>query len=128
MLEEIGAGEVPQLLVFNKIDCLPDRGPGIERDDQGQPRAVWLSALNGEGIELLFQALSERLAVALAEHELKLPPSAGRLRSILHEMKAIQQEAFDENGDCLLQIRLPLADWNRLLKQEGEELRPFIVN
>ncbi len=128
VLEEIGADEVPQLLIYNKIDCLADRAPGIERDDEGVPRAVWLSALTGEGSELLFQALSERLAVTLAEHQLKLPPSAGRLRSVLYAMRAIQQEAYAENGDCLLHIRLPLRDWNRLLKQEGETLRPFIVS
>lgn len=64
VLEEIEAHEVPSLLVMNKIDNLEGAKPRIERDDDGVPRRVWVSAMEGIGLDLLFQALTERLSGA----------------------------------------------------------------
>lgn len=58
VLAEIGASEVPQLLVMNKIDSA-GMAPGMERDEYGKIRKVWVSARNGHGIELIRQALVE---------------------------------------------------------------------
>ena len=127
VLHEIEADEVPQLLVYNKVDCLPEGMPRIERDDTGKPVAVWLSALTGEGTDLLLSVLDELLSVTVAEFQLKLPISAARLRSRLYELKAIQRESYSEDGDCLIQIRLSEVEWLRLVKQEGENILNFIV-
>jgi len=59
VLEEIGADEVPQLIVCNKIDRLDDHSARLDRDEDGMIRRVWLSAKTGEGIDLLRQALQE---------------------------------------------------------------------
>jgi len=59
VLEEIGAGDIPQLLVWNKID-LTHAEPGVERDDCGTIRRVFLSARSGLGLDSLRLALSER--------------------------------------------------------------------
>ena len=107
---------------------LPDAAPRVERDDSGRPRAVWVSALTGEGLELLLQVIGEFLLPGIAQHRLELPPSAGRLRSLFYQMKAIQSEQITEHGSLLLAIRMPQSDWNRLLKQEGEALSAFIVS
>ena len=128
VLEEIEANELPQLLVYNKVDMLPDTVPRVERDDSGRPRAVWVSALTGEGLELLLQVIGEFLLPGIAQHRLELPSSAGRLRSLLYQMKAIQSEQITEHGSLLLAIRMSQSDWNRLLKQEGEALSAFIVS
>lgn len=61
VLEEIGAAKVPQLLVYNKIDLLPDCPPRLERDIHGTPHRIWISATKGLGIDLLRQALTELL-------------------------------------------------------------------
>ncbi len=58
VLDEIGAGEIPQIQVFNKIDLLPDAAPRIERDAEGRARRVWLSAETGAGVDLLSQAIA----------------------------------------------------------------------
>ncbi len=50
VLAEIGAADVPQLQVFNKID-LSGEPPRLERDAEGQARAVWLSAATGAGLD-----------------------------------------------------------------------------
>jgi GTP-binding protein HflX len=59
VLREIEADDIPQLVVFNKLDLLDDIEPHIERDDEGQPTSVWLSARENRGLELLVQAISE---------------------------------------------------------------------
>jgi GTP-binding protein HflX len=59
VLTEIGADEVPQIEVFNKIDQVPATSPKLERDAEGRPVRVWLSARTGEGVDLLLRALVE---------------------------------------------------------------------
>jgi GTP-binding protein HflX len=58
VLEEIGALDVPQILVWNKVD-LTAASPGIERDDCGNISCVRLSARTGAGVSLLREALAE---------------------------------------------------------------------
>jgi GTP-binding protein HflX len=62
VLKEIGADEVPQIRVMNKIDQA-DLGPGIERDQSGTIARVRLSALTGAGCADLRAALAERFPV-----------------------------------------------------------------
>jgi len=65
VLGEIGAAEVPQLLVFNKVDRL-ERAAAAERDAYGRIRAVFLSAATGDGIEFLREAIAERVQASRA--------------------------------------------------------------
>ena len=58
VLKEIGAEQVPQFRVMNKID-LTEAEPHVARDEYGKIAAVWLSARTGAGIELLRGALAE---------------------------------------------------------------------
>ncbi len=126
VLKEIEAGDVPQLLICNKIDLLDDVEPRIDRDDQGLPIRVWLSAQQGIGIELLFQALAERLGKQIVKHLLCLPPSEGKLRGQLYQLNCITNERYDEQGNCLMEIKLPIREWNQLLKQDETEIEHFI--
>jgi GTP-binding protein HflX len=59
VLEKIGADEVPQLIVCNKIDQLDDHDARIDRNENGKVTRVWLSAMTGEGLDLLRQVLQE---------------------------------------------------------------------
>ncbi len=102
VLQAIGAGELPQLLVFNKIDCI--EGAEVRQDaqdgipDQARRERVWLSARHGHGVELLQQILDHRLKIQNVQSELRLPPSEGRLRARLHELKGVREEQTDEHG------------------------------
>jgi GTP-binding protein HflX len=128
VLEEIDAHEVPTLVVMNKIDNLEGQRPRIERDDEGVPQTVWVSAMEGEGIDLLFDALTERLASQMVQYQLRIPPQhQGRLRSIFFQMKCIQQEEYDQDGNLLINVRMQQVDWSRLEKREEADLRDFIV-
>ncbi|KZN15413.1 ribosome rescue GTPase HflX [Marinomonas sp. TW1] len=119
VLEEIGANEVPTLLVFNKIDALPTAEPRIDRDEQGNPRRVWLSARDGDGLELLKQAIAELLAVDVFSETLNLPSHYGRLRAMLFEHGAVRSERFDENGHFVLDVKLPKKDYLQILARAG---------
>lgn len=70
--------------------------------------------------------MTERLSGEIAQHELRLPPKAGRLRSRLYQLQAIEKEWTEEDGFVGLSIRLPIVDWNRLCKQEPT-LADYIV-
>jgi len=59
VLKEINAHDLPTLMIYNKIDLLDEVKPHIERNEEGIPIAVWVSALAGEGLELLLQAVVE---------------------------------------------------------------------
>ncbi|MGF1751280.1 MULTISPECIES: ribosome rescue GTPase HflX [Vibrio] len=128
VLEEIDAGDVPALVVMNKIDNLEGQRPRIERDDEGLPRTVWVSAMEGQGIELLFEALTERLVSQMVQYQLRIPPQyQGRIRSTFFDMKCIQREEYDTDGNLLIDIRMQQIDWSRLEKREGAVLSDFIV-
>jgi len=122
VLEEIDAAELPQLVVYNKIDLLQDGEPRIERDEQGVPRAVWLSAVTGAGCDLLIDAIAERLGEQMVSGLLVVAPQQSRLRAQLYEINAVQGEHFRDSGDCELQLLLPRSDLQRLLApyQKGD--------
>lgn len=117
VLEEIGAEELPQLLVYNKTDLLgqPAR---IDRNDSGVPVAVWMSAQTGDGAELLLQAVSERLSENVVHKRVTLAPNFGRLRAQLFRNNAVLQEAFNNDGSSILEIRLPEVDLKKILAAE----------
>lgn len=125
VLKEIGADDVPVLKVMNKIDLL-DSAPRIERDGQGVPEVVWLSAQQGLGLELLHEALTERLADDVIGFSLTLTPEQGKLRAGLHELNAVREEAFDEQGHSVLDVRLPRRDFNQLMAQLGERANTYL--
>lgn len=126
VLTEIDAAEVPQLLVFNKIDQLAQQ-PRIEYNEQGLPAAVWLSALTGAGLDLLQQALIGRLSQQYLHLQLCLPPHYSQLRAQLFALQAVQHEQYLEDGSYQLQLKLAAAQWARLLKQYGQPLENYIV-
>ena len=59
VLTEIGAQDIPQLFVWNKIDLMPSLAPGLERDEYGNIRLVRISAATGNGVDLLRSALQD---------------------------------------------------------------------
>lgn len=125
VLEEIGALDAPVLKVMNKIDLL-GVAPRIERDAQGRPESVWLSARDGQGLELLEQALSERLAEDVLDFDMLLSPQQGRLRASLHELGAVRQEHYEESGQIKLEIRLPRRDFMQLMARLGEQAEDYL--
>lgn len=126
VLEEIGALEQPCLMVFNKIDLLEDPRPRIDRNEQGIPTAVWVSALHDLGLEMLKKAIAELLAQDMVEETLHLKPSHGKVRAQLYSQQAVLAEQVAQDGECILSVRLPRSDLHRILKQSALELSAVI--
>jgi GTP-binding protein HflX len=118
VLGEIGAGELPQLLVYNKIDRL-DVEPRIARDDEGIARQVWISAAKGLGLDLLARAIGERLELAALRYWLQLPPQAGALRARLHAGGVVRNERSGAGGEMLLEVEVPQGEYESLLREPG---------
>jgi GTP-binding protein HflX len=118
VLEEIGAAELPQLKIYNKIDLIPEVAPRIDRDDAGKPVAVWLSAQSGLGCELLDEAIAELLGTEMVIAQLLLSPQDGRLRAALYAQQAIAQESFRDDGVCIANLRVPKSDLLRILSAQ----------
>ncbi len=119
VLAEIGAGAIPTLQVYNKLDLL-EQSPRIDRDEHGRPVRIWLSAATGEGCDLLVEAVAELVGEDMVEEKLTLAPGQGRLRAAFYRLGAVEAEDYGEDGAALLSVRLPRADWNRLMKKGPE--------
>jgi GTPase len=110
VLEEIGAGEKPRLLVLNKADLLDEdeRGEALLR----HPDAVLVSALDGEGIETLREQVEVAFADTLAEVELLVPYSEGARLHELHEV-AGDLERTERGDGVLVHAKVPRAELHR---------------
>jgi len=129
VLAEIGAGELPQLLVFNKIDRLDATEPRRDQvGGEGGRERLWLSARSGAGLELLREALATRFGDRLLAGEVELGAGAGRLRARLHALGGVREEASAEQGGWRLRLEIPRAVAERLADEAGgDALEPLLV-
>ncbi|TAN52224.1 MAG: GTPase HflX [Methylococcaceae bacterium] len=116
VLTEIGADKIPQIEVFNKIDLLEDAPPRLEWDETGAVRRVWLSALSKDGLELLAEALENRLACGKRRCRVQLSAAQGSIRARLFQLGAVLREAMDDGGGWMMDVELSDKDL-RLLEQ-----------
>jgi GTP-binding protein HflX len=117
VLAQIGADEVEQIAVYNKIDCTDGVKPHVERDDEGRVRRVYLSAVSGEGLELLNEVLAEWLNASRRRYLLNIPPSAARLRARLYEMGVVVEEQMGDDGVAAIEINIEPHYLESLRKQ-----------
>jgi len=105
VLEEIEALDIPQLLVLNKIDRVDE--VGRRRIANRNPQAVQVSALTGEGLDLLKQRVAEFFADRYVDVQLLLPHDHGRELSALYETGAPITSREDSAAGVLVSARLP---------------------
>ncbi|WP_347986319.1 ribosome rescue GTPase HflX [Methylomonas sp. AM2-LC] len=106
VLNDIEAGAIPQLKIFNKIDLLDDFSPHIDYDETGKPVSVWISAQTGVGCDLLQQALCELFTGSKVIRKCILPARQTGLKAKLFGLARVIDEQFDEFGDCQLTIEI----------------------
>ena len=146
VLKEIGAGDIPQIEVYNKIDQVAGVAPRIDYDKEGKPCRIWLSAQSGEGSELLLQALTQHFLelkregaaeaggeaspqqkgasrmddeVGLVKESILLAPDAGRLRAQLYEWDVVVAEIPSELEGYELVVMVTSELLVYLEKQDG---------
>ncbi len=90
------------------------------------PGVLWVSALTGEGIDNLLEAISELLGEDFIEPELELDPKYGRLRAKFYQQGVVKNESLDDKGAFHLSLRLQKQDFIRLLKEEGLDAKAYL--
>jgi GTP-binding protein HflX len=126
LIASIGAAPIPQLRVFNKIDRL-GRPAALARDAGGQPSAVWLSAAGGAGVELLRSALQEVFGQASMRFAVVLPPSQGRLRARLYELRLVRAEEILPDGDARIVVEASHLQLEALCREAGVDFASAVV-
>jgi GTP-binding protein HflX len=121
VLTEIGADEIPQVIVYNKIDRLGFE-PRVDRDAEGRATAVWISAELRHGMDLLTGAIAERIARFARQARLRVPASAGALRSRLYAAKAVREEQSTDDGSIELLVELPDMELLVLARTPGVQI------
>jgi GTP-binding protein HflX len=120
VLQQLGAHELPQIEVFNKIDLIDGAEPRVERDGDGRPLRVWLSAARGEGIEQLLEVLKEFFSQERVHKVVQLAPADGRLRARLFQMGNILSEQPTDVGGWRIEVELSRKSYQQLINQEPD--------
>ena len=110
VLRDIGAKDIPELIVFNKMDQADPLTYLLD-----YPNSVCVSAKTGEGIEKMMAAISDLLRSELDIYELEIPLSRGDLISQVHrEAQVLIEDAHEEN--LVMRVRLDTFAYTRLKK------------
>ncbi len=121
VVEQIGASDVPQIMVFNKIDGSEYIEARIEDNPNEQPKC-WLSAETESGIELLKLLIKNHLKPDRQTFKIHLPAEAGRLRASLFEKGAVREEVHDGEGGWVMHISIDPPSLERICRDNGNEL------
>lgn len=125
VLEQIGAGGIPVIEVFNKIDRL-EAAPRVDLDESGLPQSVWISAAHGTGLDLLGRAVAEKLSRGVHRMRLRLPLTAGAARARLYAAGVVRDERNSEDAFDLT-VDLPTDELEALERLPGASLSRAIA-
>jgi len=117
VLKQLEADRVPQIRVYNKIDKL-DRPARLTNNQKGEGRAVWLSAVSGEGVPLLLEAVGKRLSRKKIHGVVRLDASQGRQRALLFDLGAVTNETLSDDGGWRIELTMVERDFLRFIKRE----------
>ena len=104
ILHDLGASEIPQLMVYNKRD-LGNKPYKTQTDTFGTVDQVWVSSLNDLDRENLTDVIAERLSDKLIVKKFRFLPCQGKERSDLHRSSSVLEEIFLEDGSCELVVK-----------------------
>ncbi|MCX6522407.1 MAG: GTPase HflX [Actinobacteria bacterium] len=104
VLVEIDADRVPELIVFNKADLVPEAIPDLVADHEG---SVAVSAATGEGIDDFLATLADRLRTIATPVELLIPYDRGDVLAAVHREGEVVSSSHEDGG---VRVRARLAD------------------
>jgi GTPase len=129
VLRGIGAGEIRELLVFNKIDVSQDKAQTMAGAD-GVVSQAWVSAASGAGLSLLRGALAHAVRPNQVRRTFHLQLQAAAVRSELYTRNAVRAERQCEDGSWDMDVELDLAEIAKLMGAKGvnlvETARPVV--
>ena len=121
VLAEIGGGDLPQILVFNKVDRI-EAQPRIDRGEDGRVTHVWVSAAKGSGLDLLRDAIAERLGSVAHHATLRLPVSGGEVRARLYAANLVLAERIGDDGAFEIDTELSEIELLKWAREPGVEV------
>jgi GTP-binding protein HflX len=110
VLLEIGAAELPELIVFNKSDLMGEQAGA--RLANLYPEALFISALEHEGLEDLGDRIGDLLERTMVTLTLEIPYARGDVVAAAHRIGEVIEEKHDDNG-MILEVRVPEASRSR---------------
>ncbi len=117
VLQEIGANEVQQIQVMNKIDLVAGSEPHVDYNSEGKVSRVWCSAQTGQGISELLAAIQAIFQQEQKIYTLLLSPAFGRIHALLHANGGIVAEVHLPEGGWQLELELANTEWQQLDKK-----------
>jgi GTP-binding protein HflX len=93
----------------------------VNRDENGMPVSVSISARTGEGIDALREVISDCLASERINRWIELKGEDGKFRAHLFELGVVSEERIAENGSWLLHVDVPRETAERLARLPGTE-------
>src|SRR5262249_1452404 len=96
VLKELGCGDKPTLLVLNQTDRLQDRS-SLDVLQRHHARAVAVSAVTGQGLDELREAVMEALSADFADAEIETAAGNGRVIAYLGAHAEIYRQQFTDN-------------------------------
>jgi len=118
VLRGIGAGDIRELLVFNKIDLSGD-APRSAIGPDGVPSQAWASATSGAGLPGLREALARAVRPNQVRRTLHLDLQAAAVRSDLYKRNAVRGERQCDDGSWDVEVELDLSEFAKLLGVKG---------
>ena len=122
VIDLIGATEVPQIEVYNKIDQYPQIKARIENIDSDINTRIWLSSHTGEGVEFLSESIEQHISRDRKSHHLNLPVTAGQLRAKLFDLGAVRHEDVNEEGGWIMEVELEEFRLHKLCEEARLDL------
>ena len=118
VLDQIGADNVYLIQVMNKVDQ-SGAEPRVDYHSDGTVKRVWLSAMTGEGIDLLKETLMDYFREEVLLGEIQLVPAQAKIRAKLFDLGVVESESVDEEGGFHLNVRISKRDYQQLIQREG---------
>ena len=122
VVDMIGASNVPQIEVYNKIDKYRGLGKRVEILENSEKTRIWLSSQTGEGVNLLLEAIVKYMNQYKESRYISLPVSAGQLRAKLFDIGAVKQDNIDAVGGWIMEVELEEFKLHKLCREANLDI------
>jgi GTP-binding protein HflX len=126
VLKGIGAGDLHELLVFNKIDLLASEdaaaAPRVVQGADGVATQAWVSAVSGAGLDGLREAMAHAVRPNQVLRTLHIALNAAAVRSDLYTRNAVRAERQRDDGSWELDVELDRSEVDKALSGRGVDL------
>lgn len=122
VVDMIGASNVPQIEVYNKIDKYRGLRKRVEILENSEKTRIWLSSQTGEGVNLLLEAIVRYMNQYKESRYISLPVSAGQLRAKLFDIGAVKQDNIDAVGGWIMEVELEEFKLHKLCREANLDI------